>query len=77
MQEKILQRTQVWVAILAGIVTFIVGAYNTKNIFFPKKEVASPTVTSSRAPSPIRSAVEDVGADWIKKLGKPKSSTGQ
>ena len=76
MQEKILQRAQVWVAILAGTVTFIIGAYNTKNIFFPKKE-ESPTVTSSRDPSPVRSAVEDVGAEWIRKLGRPQSSTSR
>ena len=71
-----LQRTQILVGILAGTVTFIVGAYQTKNIFFPKKE-APPTVTSSPKPSPIRSAVEDVGAEWIRKWGKSESSTGQ
>lgn len=70
-----LQRAQLWIALLAGTVTFIVGAYQTKNIFFPKKEV-SPAVTSSRDSSPIRSAVEDVGAEWIKKWAKPESSTG-
>ena len=73
--DKTLQKIQLWVAILAGTVTFIVGAYQTKNIFFPKKEV-SPAVTPSPNSSPIRSAVEDVGAEWIKKWGKPKSSTG-
>ena len=71
-----LQRTQLWIALLAGTVTFIVGAYQAKNIFFPKKEV-TPVVTSSRDSNPIRSAIEDVSAEWIKKWGKPQSSTGQ
>ncbi len=66
-----LQRTQIWIAILAGTVTFVVGAYNIKTIFFPKKEV-TPTVTFAPDSNPIRSAVEDVGAEWIKKLGQPK-----
>lgn len=75
-QEGFLKRTQVWIAILAGLVTFIVGAYNAKNIFFPKKEIPVkeiPVVVSKPNPSPIRSAVEDVGATWIKKWGTPKT----
>ena len=74
--EKNLQRVQVWLAILTGTVTFIVGAYNTKNIFFPKKEISPTTnITPSQNsnPSPIRSAIEDVGADLIRKWGKPQS----
>ncbi len=35
--EKILKRTQLWLAVLAGLVTFIIGAYNIKNVVFAKK----------------------------------------
>jgi len=70
-----LQRAQLWIALLAGTATLIVGAYQIKNIFFPK-EVVSPAVTPS-PPNPIRSAIEDVSAEWIKKWGKPESSPDQ
>lgn len=75
--EKTLQRAQLCVAILAGTVTFIVGAYQTKNLLFPKKETIPAVTSSPDKPNPIRSAVEDVGAEWIRKWGKPESSTGQ
>ncbi len=71
--ENNLKQVQIWIAILAGVVTFIVGAYNIKNIISPKKDESS-QVTSSRDPNPVRSALEDVGAEWIKKWGKPGSS---
>ena len=35
--EKALKRIQLWVAVLAGIVTFAIGAYNAKNLYFSKK----------------------------------------
>ena len=35
--EKILKQTQILIAILAGLVTFIVGAYNVKGFVFSKK----------------------------------------
>ena len=74
--EKNLQKIQLWIAILAGTVTFLVGAYNLKKILYPKPEV-KPVETSSVEPNPIRSAVEDVGAEWIKKWGKPESYNKQ
>ena len=71
-----LQRIQLWVAIMAGVATFIVAAYNIKNIFFSKKE--EPAVSSPKSePDPVGSAIKEVGAEWIKKLGKPKSESGQ
>ncbi len=73
--EKLLKRLQLWIAVLAGATTLVIGAYNIKNIFFPKKEVekvivqAPPPETHS---SSMKSAVEEVGAAWIKELGAPK-----
>ena len=69
-----LKQAQVWVAILAGLVTFIVGAYNTKNIFFSKKE-PEVVVPEKPKPDPIRSSIEEVGATWIKKMGMPKTQS--
>ena len=67
-----LKRIQITIAILAGLATLILGVYNVKKNVFSKKESAeTPPVVASRPPdSPIKSALEDVGASWIKKLGK-------
>jgi hypothetical protein len=35
--ERFLKKAQMWLAVLVGLVTFIVGAYNAKNMFFSKK----------------------------------------
>lgn len=72
--EKILKKLQLWIAVLAGITTLIVGIYNVKNIFAPKEE-PKPVVVEKEAPvvpEKIRSAVEEVGASWIKKLAAEK-----
>ena len=69
--EILLKRAQLWIGILAGITTLTIGVYNVKNIFFKKPE---PIHTAPPPPKPIyqsealRSAVEEVGASWIKKL---------
>ena len=66
-----LKRIQITIAILAGLATLIIGIYNVKNIFSKKEPVETPPVVAQRPPeSPIKSALEDVGASWIKKLGK-------
>ncbi len=73
MDEAVLKKVQLWVAILAGLTTLIVGAYNVKNIF-ARKEEPKPEPVRTSAPvvsDKIRSAVEEVGAEWIKKLGSP------
>ena len=36
-QEKTLKKLQLWIAVFAGLATFIVGAYNIKNIVLSKK----------------------------------------
>lgn len=36
MNENSLKRVQLIIAVLAGVVTLIVGAYNAKNLLFPK-----------------------------------------
>lgn len=35
--EQFLKKAQLWLAVLVGVVTFAVGAYNAKNLFFSKK----------------------------------------
>ena len=69
MDEAVLKKVQLWIAILAGITTLIVGAYNVKTIFFRKEEPKpEPVKVQPVVPEKIRSAVEEVGASWIKKL---------
>ena len=77
-RDQKLKRVQLWIAVLAGMATFVVGAYNIKNIFFSKKaaEAPEPVVVKVR-PNPLRAAVEDVGASWIKELGTPKQKEEQ
>ncbi len=65
--EQFLKKINLWVAVLAGITTLIVGAYNVKNIFF-KKEPAPVKVVERDSSSALREAVEEVGASWIKEL---------
>lgn len=69
-QEKLLKKVQLYLAVLAGITTLIVGIYNVKNIFFKKPEPVK--VVQPAAPSAIREAVEEVGAAWLKELASPK-----
>lgn len=66
-EEQILKKANLWIAVLAGLTTLIVGAYNIKNIFF-KKEPAPVKVVERDSSSAIREAVEEVGASWIKEL---------
>ena len=67
-----LKRIQITVAILAGLATLILGVYNVKKNIFSKKDSAeTPQAVVQRPPeSPIKSALEETGAAWIKKLGK-------
>ena len=66
-----LKRIQITIAILAGLATLIIGIYNVKNIFSKKNPAETPPAVVQRPPeSPIKSALEDVGASWIKKIGK-------
>ena len=78
--DVFLKRVQVTIAILAGLATLILGIYNVKKTLFsankPEEtpysapaEVVQPEKTPDK-PSPIKSALEDVGASWIKSLAK-------
>lgn len=69
-QEQLLKKIQLYVAVLAGITTLIVGIYNVKNIFFKKPEPVK--AAQPAASDAIRDAVEEVGAAWIKELASPK-----
>ena len=67
-----LKRVQITIAILAGLATLILGVYNVKKNIFSKKDSAeAPQVIVQRPQeSPLKSALEETGAAWIKKLGK-------
>ncbi len=64
-RDAMLKRAQIIIGVLAGLTTLIVGAYNVKNIFFKKPE---PVPVAAPSSDKIKSAVEEVGASWIKKL---------
>ena len=67
-----LKRIQVIIAILGELAALILGIYNVKKDVLSKKkpEETPRVVAQSPEKSPIKSALEDVGASWIKKLGK-------
>ena len=70
-----LKRTQITIAILAGLATLILGIYNVKKNIFSKEDSQAPASIVAQKPeaSPLKSALEETGAAWIKKLGTPKS----
>ena len=68
--DLLLKRIQVTIAILAGLATLILGAYNVKKTFFSKPEPVVVSAPAAPEKDPIRSALEETGASWIKKLGK-------
>ena len=76
-KEQSLKRFQLWLAIIVGIISFVVAAHNFKNIYFNKKSPDQATVqpAAQPTPSPLRSAVEEVGASWVKKFGSPRTTT--
>jgi predicted unusual protein kinase regulating ubiquinone biosynthesis (AarF/ABC1/UbiB family) len=65
--DQFLKKVNLWVAVLAGLTTLIVGAYNVKNIFFTKKK-PEPVKVERTSSGALREAVEEVGASWIKEL---------
>ncbi len=70
-QEELLKKIHLWVAVLAALTTFIVGAYNVKNIFFTKKQ-PEPVRVERSSSSALREAAEEVGAFWLKELAARK-----
>ncbi|MBI4432292.1 MAG: hypothetical protein HY592_02265 [Candidatus Omnitrophica bacterium] len=76
-----LKRVQITIAILAGLATLIVGAYNIKKTLFTKENpepvlsVRTPEPPPAQSVSPLRSALEETGASWIKKLGEVPSKS--
>jgi hypothetical protein len=66
-QEELLKKIHLWVAVLAALTTFIVGAYNVKNIFFTKKQ-PEPVRVERNSSNALREAAEEVGASWLKEL---------
>ena len=84
--DLLMRRTQLVIAILVGITGLVLGVYNIKkNILSKQEPPAQPTIVvqqapQAQAPAPggqIRSALDEVGSEWIKKLGKVKSESPQ
>ncbi len=72
MKEEHLKKFQLWLAIIVGLISFAVAAYNFKNIYLTKKK-SEPAQAVQPAPSPFQTAVEEVGASWVKKIGSPRN----
>ncbi len=68
--DLLLKRIQVTIAILAGLATLVLGVYNVNKTFFNKAEPVAAPAPAAPEKDPIRSALEETGASWIKKLGK-------
>ena len=73
-----LRRAQISLAIVATLITIIIGIYNLRKNIFSKGESAPtppPAPVESRTPrgSKIESALEDVGASWLQSLKKSKT----
>lgn len=78
--DLFLKRMQITVAILAGITTLILGIYNVKKNVFSKNNPEETSVKAVQTPPPqspekIRSALDEVGATWIKKLAAKNSGS--
>ena len=80
--DLFLKRVQVTVAILGGLATLISGAYNIKKNLFSKEQAPEikPVVVLQQAPpakeSPIKAALEDAGASWIRKAAQKYTEDG-
>ena len=80
--DVLLKRIQILLAIIAGIITVILGAYNIKKNLFSKDQpeavVVAPPPQVESVPRPgakLQSALEDAGVSWIQNLKKTKTDT--
>ena len=77
--DILLKRIQIVLAIIAGVITVILGVYNVKkNLFTKEQPVAvtpapAPVESQTRPGTKIKSALEDVGASWLQSLKKSAS----
>ena len=71
--DILLKRVQIIIAIVGGIIGVLIGIYNFKKAVKSEPPPA-PVVVQQTAPAggEIRSALEDAGASWIRKLAKAK-----
>lgn len=68
-KDLFLKRMQVTIAILGGIATLIVGAYQVKKIMSGQADETQVVVKEVPVQSSeLRSAIEETGASWIRKL---------
>ena len=76
-----LKRTQIVLAIIAGVITVIIGAYNLKkNVFSKSEPVPAPAPVHVEEPQhgeKLKSALEDVGASWLEGLKKKSDNSSQ
>ena len=69
--DVLLKRVQIVLAIGVAITGLIVGIFNVKKAAKPEPPPA-PVVQQAPAGGQLRSALEDAGASWIRKIGKAK-----
>ena len=70
-QDILLKRTQLVLATLAALIGIIVGIYQFRKVSKPEPP-PPPPVQQAPAGGEMRSALEEAGASWIRKLAKAK-----
>ncbi len=76
--DLLLKRAQIGIAILVGLVSLVLGIFNVRKAMKgPEEKVIVQQAAAPAQGSQLRSALEDVGSSWIRKLGKtdPESSS--
>lgn len=68
-----LRRVQIILGILAAAIGVIVGIYNYMKV--TKPEPPPPPAQQAAAGGELRSALEEAGASWIRKVAKAKEES--
>ena len=71
--DILLKRIQIILAILGALIGLIIGIYNLRKAAKPEPP-PPPPVQQSQSGGEIRSAIEEAGASWIRKIAKAKES---
>lgn len=73
--DKVLKRVHLWIAVLGGIVTLLIGLYNFKSIFFPDKTPDKPAIQAS-APQETKTSPIPAGQTLSLKTFLPMDRNG-